>query len=230
MLKYKIFTFIIAAVGASLLLPSCEDKNNPGWVYMPDMYDSPSIKAYEADGLFPDSLSAREPVQGTVPRGFRTYGSYPATPQGYEDARANLKMPSDIPTDSAAMFEAGKLYGIYCDHCHGDKGDGQGILVKNGKFLGVPSYADRQINEGTIFHVITYGRGVMGSHASQVTPTERWLLAQHVLKLKRELAGGGEEASDKAAEDTSAKSDSAAAKDGAEQQKKSDNKTETTEG
>lgn len=193
MLKYKIFTFILAAVGAGVLLPSCDDKNSPGWEYMPDMYRSPHIKAYEPNGLFVDSLSAREPVQGTVPRGFRAYKSYPATPVGYEDARANLSMPASIPTDSAAMDEAAKLYGIYCSPCHGDKGAGQGILVQNGKFLGVPSYADREINHGTIFHVVTYGKNLMGSHASQVTPTERWLLAQHVMKLKRELAAGGDE-------------------------------------
>jgi hypothetical protein len=69
---------------------------------------------------------------------------------------------------------------------------GQGILVKNEKFLGIPSYGDRNINFGTIFHVVTYGKGVMGSHASQVTPEERWKLALYVMKLKDDIASNEE--------------------------------------
>jgi hypothetical protein len=36
------------------------------------------------------------------------------------------------------------------------------------KFLGVPSYKDRVITEGSIFHIVTYGINSMGSHANQV--------------------------------------------------------------
>ena len=36
------------------------------------------------------------------------------------------------------------------------------------KFLGIPSYADRDISEGSIYHVLMYGKNLMGSHASQV--------------------------------------------------------------
>jgi len=62
-------------------------------------------------------------------------------------------------------MEKGKaLYNIYCAICHGDSGDGKGNLVKKEKFLGVPSYADRDITEGSIYHVITYGMNAMGSH------------------------------------------------------------------
>jgi hypothetical protein len=46
------------------------------------------------------------------------------------------------------------------------KGDGQGKLVQNGKFLGVPNYKDRAITEGSIYHVIYYGRNMMGPHAT----------------------------------------------------------------
>jgi hypothetical protein len=51
----------------------------------------------------------------------------------------------------------------------------------------VPSYADRVITEGSIFHVATYGLNTMGSHANQLNTQERWLVAAYVLKLKSEL-------------------------------------------
>lgn len=188
MLRKNIFA-AITALGSLFLLSSCGDETSPGWEYMPDMYRGPALEAYQPYMYGPDSMSALLPVQGTVPRGFMTYKSFPNTPEGYELAKANMKMPANLPTDSVTLFETGKLYGIYCGQCHGEKGDGQGVLVKNEKILGVPSYADRQITPGSIFHVVTYGKGIMGSHASQVTPYERWLLARHVMKLRGELTG-----------------------------------------
>ena len=93
------------------------------------------------------------------------------------------------PLDSISKNEEkGKeLFNIYCAICHGEKGDGKGTLVKREKFLGVPSYADREISSGSIFHVVTYGLNSMGSHANQLSQEERWVVADYVLKLKSEL-------------------------------------------
>jgi mono/diheme cytochrome c family protein len=51
----------------------------------------------------------------------------------------------------------------------------------------VPSYADRVINEGSVFHVVTYGLNSMGSHANQLSQEERWLVAAYVMQLKSKL-------------------------------------------
>lgn len=87
----------------------------------------------------------------------------------------------------AHLAEGKELYGLYCAVCHGKKGDGQGILMTREKFLGVPSYADREITEGSIYHVLMYGKNAMGSHAGQVNATERWQIAQHVMELRSAL-------------------------------------------
>lgn len=177
-----------------VLLSACNSEQSPGYEYMPDMYRTPHIKTYEAnDVVNQDSLSALIPAEGTIPRGFASYEKFPNTPQGYELAKANMKMPSGMKMDSLNMAEGAKLYGIFCVQCHGEAGDGQGILVKNEVFLGVPSYADRVITPGSIFHVVTYGKGVMGSHAAQVTPEERWQLSMYVLDLRKNLVGEEEE-------------------------------------
>ena len=85
------------------------------------------------------------------------------------------------------MKKAEELYVIYCAICHGNTGDGKGKLVTQGKFLGVPSYADRVINEGSINHVINYGLNSMGSYATQLNQEERWMVSAYVMKLKSEL-------------------------------------------
>ena len=104
---------------------------------------------------------------------------------GYELAKANLKSPLDSLDRNSGKGK--ELFEIYCISCHGAAGNGKGKLVEREKFLGVPSYKDRVITEGSIFHVETYGLNSMGSHANQLSVHERWLVADYVLKLKSQL-------------------------------------------
>ena len=84
-------------------------------------------------------------------------------------------------------FLAKELYEIYCAICHGNAGDGKGKLVTQGKYLGVPSYKDRVITGGSVFHVQQFGINSMGSYATQMSKKERWLVSAYVMKLKSEL-------------------------------------------
>ena len=43
---------------------------HPGYEYMPDMYRSPSYETYSENPLFSNNSTARQPVEGTIPRGF----------------------------------------------------------------------------------------------------------------------------------------------------------------
>jgi len=111
---------------------------------------------------------------------------YENSTAGYDLAKANLKSPIDT-LSTEDMDKAKGLYEIYCAICHGNGGNGQGKLVTQGKFLGVPSYKDRVITTGSVFHVQTYGLNSMGSYANQLNAHERWLVATYVMKLKSEL-------------------------------------------
>ncbi len=80
------------------------------------------------------------------------------------------------------------MYDIYCASCHGKKGDGQGVLSQREKFEGIPNYKDRDINAGSIYHVIMYGKNLMGSHASQLTYNERWQIVHYVEQLRSRIS------------------------------------------
>jgi len=176
---------ILILTGVVALMSSCADKHSPNYEYFPDMYRPVSYETYQESDAFENGQQAQLPAQGSIPRGF-TPEEYPGTTEGLEMARANLKSPlTEISEADAA--KAKELFTIYCAICHGDKGDGQGNLVKREKFLGVPNYAERELTEGGIYHVITYGLNAMGSHKNQLTQHERWLVADYVLKLKSEL-------------------------------------------
>jgi len=175
---------ILLFVLSSLLLVSCFNPSKPNYQYFPNMYESVGYETYAESNAFRNGIEAQLPADGSVARGWAPY-DYPDTNEGYEDAKANLVSP--LEQTDAHRAEGKELYGVYCAVCHGSKGDGQGILMTREKFLGIPSYADRDITDGSIYHVLMYGKNAMGSHAGQVNATERWQIAQHVMYLRNEL-------------------------------------------
>ncbi len=167
-----------------IMLTSCFDPSKPNYQYFPNMYESVGYKTYQESDAFPNGIQAQLPVEGSVPRGWQPY-EYEDSNEGYESAKANLKSP--LIQNDENLKNGKKMYDIYCSVCHGSKGDGQGILMEREKFLGIPSYADRDITEGSIYHVLMHGINLMGSHSGQVNEEERWQIAQYVLKLKKDL-------------------------------------------
>lgn len=183
----KILNIAIVCM-VSLSLSSCFNEEKPNYQYMPNMYQSVGYNTYGDYEIFPGGQEAMTPPENTIPRGWKPY-EYENSNAGLLLAKEQLKNP--LPITKKNLEEGEHLFNLYCSICHGKKGDGQGILVKREKFLGVPSYADpgRNITEGGIYHVEMYGLNAMGSHASQTSEKERWQIAMHVLNLKAALKG-----------------------------------------
>ena len=199
------FRNIAFMAGASLLMMSCSrNEDSPGYEYMPDMYRSQAIEAYVDYGLVSDdeneelknTMSARTPALGTIP-----YNADPVmakimmpystanTDEGYDTSKYNLIPSSYIETEEIAAANAKqgeKLFTYFCSHCHGATGAGDGKVVTYGEFNPPNPYSggykDRTL--GQIFHVITYGKGAMGAHGSQLNKDERWKVALHVRTLQ----------------------------------------------
>jgi len=185
-INMKSFYKIVACILVVGALQSCQKDSRPNYQYFPQMYESPSYETYREYPVFEGDQSAMLPVDGTIARGHSIY-EYENTNEDYDRAKLELTNPID---STMVDFDRGKeLYDIYCGICHGNKGDGQGNLVKREKILGVPSYNDegRGITEGSTYHVIYYGRNTMGSYANQLNEEERWQVTAYVMKLKSEL-------------------------------------------
>jgi len=176
---------ITIALAFMITLSSCwTDKSKPNYQYMPDMYKSVGYETYSQNPNYANGMTTQIPVEGTIARGQVPY-DYENTNEGYESAKLDLKNPLEM--DEANLANGKKMYDIYCISCHGSAGAGDGELVKRDKFLGVPNYKDREITEGSIYHVIMHGRNMMGSHASQLTAKERWQVTMYVQQLRTEL-------------------------------------------
>ncbi len=164
-----------------VVISACNNKRSTGRTYMPDMRFS---KAYEYNTVnpnFSDNMTNRLPVQGTIPRGFNPY-HLQNTPEDY--LRAATEVINPLTMDDIHLANGKNLFTIYCQVCHGEKGDGEGSIEKFKNHL-VPNYKDRlpTITEGQMFHTITYGKNLMGAHASQLSPTERWEVILYIQKM-----------------------------------------------
>jgi len=174
----------ILIVSLFLMMVSCFDSSKPNYQFFPQMYDSEGYDTYSESDAFSNGIEAQLPVEGTISRGWEPY-EYLDTNEGYENAKLNLLSPIKVSKES--LENGKKLYEIYCSVCHGSKGDGQGILMKREVYLGVPSYIDREITPGSIYHILMYGKNAMGSHAGQINELERWQISQHVMELRSKL-------------------------------------------
>jgi mono/diheme cytochrome c family protein len=188
------FGCLFLVLGSCILfLSSCtnDDPKKPGYEYMPDMYRSPDYETNSPNGLFADSSTNRQPVAGTIARGNAIYTDldripypYPNTPEGYEAAGKELHNP--LEKSDVNMTEGKRLYTNYCIHCHDEKGMGNGLVAQhNGPKP--PAYNSDQLKnlpEGKMFHTTQYGKNMMGSHASQLTATQRWKVIMYVQTLQ----------------------------------------------
>lgn len=194
-------TYTLLAIGTvATLLTSCikENPDSPGFEYFPDMYRSQSYEtngARTGDSIYVNGVWLKDTIvmanmlapEGSIPRGFIPF-PYANDAVGDSLATAFWKNPYEV-TDA---FEAKgqRVYELNCIYCHGTTGEANGKLVETEKYGAVPpKYSDRYakglLSDGHIYHVITYGKGNMGSHASQLTPEERWQVTAYVQRLGR---------------------------------------------
>ena len=174
--------FVLLLMFFTTLIISCRDKREPGRIYMPDMAYSRAYETYAPNNLKQDGVNyLNYPVDGTVRRGDLFAYTLTNDSNGYKMA-AEVKDPLP-PLDSTHMLEAQRLFNINCAICHGANLDAQGPLATSGKVGGIANLKlDQYVKKpvGQMFHVLTYGKNNMGSYASQLSRTQRWMVIQYV--------------------------------------------------
>jgi len=198
-----IFVFTLTEI----LVIGCGDHTKPGRDYMPDMKYSRAYETYaEHDNLAMKGINYNSrPVAGTVSRGEELPYHLQNDSSGYaQSAGVSDPLPKLNETE---LTESERLYLINCAICHGTALDGNGPLYKggNGPFAAKPAMlvGDPKIEalpEGTLYHVMTYGKNLMGSYASQLNRKQRWMVAQYI-KSKQ---GGAKASGDSEGTDSTA--------------------------
>ena len=169
-----------------------------------DMQDQPKMKPYRTTTFFADGLSSRQPIEGTIPRGFlRSDTEYftgkkvkapgatatPA-PQQTPGAQTNT-FPDDVdtfpfPITKDIVVRGHQRFDIFCSACHGLTGNGDGMIVRRG-FRRAASFNDdrlRQAPVGHFFDAITNGWGAMPAYAPQIPVQDRWAIIAYIRALQ----------------------------------------------
>lgn len=104
----------------------------------------------------------------------------------YTAAAADASMiPLNAKNAEALLSKGKELFTAMCQHCHGEKGDGNGPMVISGAYNGVPNYAERAaLSDGQMFYSIYYGKGMMGAHRSLLNKKEIWTVIHYIRVLQ----------------------------------------------
>lgn len=170
------------------------------------------MKPYRSSRFYGDGLSMRQPIEGTVARGFlradtefftgkkRGAATQPTaqtvTTTAGQTPQGAAAYPDDIETfpfavDDKVLARGKERYEIFCSACHGLTGYGDGMIVRRG-FRRAASFHDdrlRQAPVGHYFDAITNGWGVMPSYAPQIDPRDRWAIIAYVRALQLSQEG-----------------------------------------
>jgi mono/diheme cytochrome c family protein len=168
-----------------------------------DMQDQPRLEAYEKGSI-------RQPVAGTVPRGYLRDDKQLYTGKKDQGAKAGAAQNQSaqqggnganmaasalypdvvdtfpFPVTEEIVRRGEGRYNIFCAMCHGPTGYGDGMIVRRG-YSRPPSYHTDQLRQapvGHFFDVMTNGWGAMPSYAAQIPVADRWAIVAYIRALQ----------------------------------------------
>jgi mono/diheme cytochrome c family protein len=166
-----------------------------------NMYDQERYNPESYSQFFPDHRTMRTPVEGTIARD--RYEDDPEVATGLLADKSGyvLAVPPQIVQRSGGMerfvARGQERFNIYCAPCHGQTGDGKGMVpCKRDKptdpcesrgFAPLPSYQDprlRQMPDGQVFATITHGVRTMPAYGPQIPTADRWAIVSYVRDLQ----------------------------------------------
>jgi len=218
MSRYLAFLAVAVVATISFLgFQGKQSKDTPVYVF-DDMDYQNKYKAQGENQFFADGRDARPPVAGTVARGT---GLQPAKVFAADFKRAESLNPSFVSgkdakgaflagfPEKSLSFANGKLndykvsqytldvgrgkFQIYCAVCHGQAGDGNGIMKVRSAIEGDAAIVTiaslqtpiiRAYPNGQIYDVIANGKNTMMGYADKLSPEERWAVVAYVRALQ----------------------------------------------
>ncbi|HKJ90118.1 MAG TPA: cytochrome c [Oceanipulchritudo sp.] len=196
---FLIYAFLLALAVTILGFRGCTSTKPPLEIF-PDMDRQMRFHEQGSTNFFSDNRMDREPVAGTIPHvtdeqegfahlipdnRFREDG-YVAT--GKEETG---DFGDGIPVEASYQnMQAGQeIYAIYCAICHGDSGNGKGVVAQ--ERYGYPTIVSllqtriMDLPDGDIFNTITHGKNTMGPYGSKIRIEDRWKVVMYVRALQR---------------------------------------------
>lgn len=163
--RYVIVFAILIGIAAC-----SKGRNQTKWQYMPDMVDSPAIKTQRNYLDFPEHSIARE---------------MSIEPKDVHEAENVLKNPIAKTAGKEWNLRAGKkLWGIYCQLCHGEVAKGGGPMGTRLPAPDLTAELYRKRSDVFLYHRIKHGGALMPSYGHSTSKLERWQIVAYLRKLQ----------------------------------------------
>jgi len=188
-MRYFLIGFCLVCVAVVSLAGWRGSKSRrPPIEIIPDMDRQPKLRPQTLNPFFPDQLSSRLQVPGTVARG-EPYADIPLN-TGRVTGTTNFVEVMPVPVTAQLLARGQERYNINCAICHGAAGDGKGITPKLGMTV-IADLHDIQVRklvqapDGQIFDTITHGKNLMGGYGPNISIPDRWAIVAYVRALQR---------------------------------------------
>jgi len=198
------FLILAIAVVATVYAigPRGEKFSDPPFELFPDMDHQSKLRFQKPSDFFEDGQGARKPVEGTVPIGYKFphEGNKDDLGSAWDYSRGDEYVstgrfgdyfgegyPDEIELDPSFLERGRERYQITCTPCHGESGNGQGVVSKYWAIPPTANLIDPRVAampEGQIYWTITHGKGLMGPYSGVLSVQDRWAVVAYVRALQ----------------------------------------------
>jgi mono/diheme cytochrome c family protein len=162
---------------------------------VPDMDFQQKFKGQRKNTFFADMHADRPQVDGTI-----AWGELHDDEHMYQGKVAGAfvrTFPPTVKADEATMDRGRERFGIYCTPCHGQVGEGDGMVALRATSLAEGTWVPpsnlteerlRVMPVGEIYNTITNGIRNMPAYGAQIPADDRWAIVLYVRALERSRA------------------------------------------
>lgn len=185
-MKRSVATLVIAGVVLATLAGCTRHRpsDKPPVHLNPNMDMQPRYNPQAESKFFEDGATMRQPVPGTVARGWLHDDAayYTGLTDNGDTVRTN-----PVPVTLELLKHGEERFNIYCSPCHSRVGDGKGIVTQRG-YIPPPTFHQERLlkeRDGHFFLVMTNGIRNMPTYRYQVPVADRWAIVAYIRALQR---------------------------------------------
>lgn len=198
------FLILAIAVVATVYAigPRGEKFAEPPLEIFPDMDHQDKLRFQKPSDIFADGQGARKPVEGTVPIGytFPHAENLENLESAWDYSRGDdyistglfgdfygKGFPEEVELTDEFLARGKQRYQITCTPCHGESGNGVGVVSKYWAIPPTANLIDPRVTampEGQIYWTITNGKGLMGPYNGILSVQDRWAVVAYVRALQ----------------------------------------------
>lgn len=142
-------------------------------------------KPYRSSNFFTDGVYMRDDIEGTIARGSLVTDEH--LYYGLVNGEPARSLPKSLVVDENFMLRGQQVFNRTCSACHGQIGDGNGLVGRRLLVRPTSYHSDYMYNmpPGHYLQVIEKGIRTMPSHKKMIpNPRDKWAVVAYIRSLQ----------------------------------------------